>query len=93
MSDEDVPQITAADLCQERPFLHLSACVREAGHDKKCVFAKGTNTGASLTLYEKGRGHTFRAIYELELEPGTRLSRIEAYALLALAELQRMRLP
>jgi hypothetical protein len=91
--DPSERELTAADLCPERPFPHLSACVREVGHDEKCVFAKGSAAGSSLTLYEKGRGHTFRAIYELELEPGTRVSRTEACALLWVAEQHRMRLP
>lgn len=79
------PELT---LCDERPFPALSACVREAGHKEKCVFARGTGNGAAVTLYEKGRGHTFRAIYELELKPGARVSRAEACALLAVAEAQ-----
>lgn len=86
-------ELTTADLCEERPHRHLSACVRERGHSQKCVYAKGTQGGASLTLYEQGRGHTFRAIYELELEPGTKLGRVAACALLTVAEMHRMRLP
>lgn len=82
MSDE--PEII---LCDERPFPNLSACVREAGHDAKCVFARGR--GDHVTLYERGRGRTFKAIFELELKRGARLNREEAHAMLAVAELLR----
>lgn len=81
--------MTEPKLCEERPFPALSACVREAGHEEKCVFARGARSGSAVTLYEKGRGHTFKAIYELELEPGASLSRSEAAALLAGAEARR----
>lgn len=84
-------EFTVESLCPERPFPALSACVRERGHDpkkQKCVFAKYA-TPTRLSLYEKGRGHTFHAIFDLELKPGARVSRTEAAALLAVAELQR----
>lgn len=79
------------ELCSEKPSAVRSACVREAGHEGKCVFARGNRAGSAVTLYEKGRGQTFRAIYELELMPGSRLSRVEVGALLAAAEAARRR--
>lgn len=87
MTDDE--EITADDLCPLRPFPHLSACIRLRDHEGRCRFAKGTSTGAALTIYEQGRGHSFRAIMNLTLERGARLSRVEAHAAVEALELAR----
>ena len=74
-------------LCPQRPFPHLSACVREDGHDGKCVFARGER--AVLNFYEQGRGRTFRLVVHADLKPGPKPTRMEAAALYAILSTER----
>lgn len=76
-------------LCSERPFEALSACVREAGHEERCVFCRTTPDGSALTFYEAtARGGGFRAKIRADLEPGERPGREQAAAVLAIREAQ-----
>jgi hypothetical protein len=77
-------------LCTERPFPALSACVREAEHEGRCVFCRGTADGGALTFYEPTpRGAGFKALIRADLKPGERLNRTEAAALFAYLEAAR----
>lgn len=86
----------SAVLCPKRPFRQLSACLREEGHDGRCVFAKGTPGGrhreegsSALTFYEQAaRGRSFRALAHADLQPGARPTRREAAALWAFVEMR-----
>lgn len=80
--------MTEMVLCPERPFPALSACVREEGHDGRCVFARGTERGDAITFYEATpRGAGFKAIVHADLEEdGTRVARKGAAVMWAMLD-------
>jgi hypothetical protein len=82
------PDVSA--LCERRPYPALSACLREAGHDGQCVFAKGSpggrGRGASAVDFfrESPRGQTFSRVAHADYQG--RPSRTDAAALWAIIE-------
>jgi hypothetical protein len=91
-------ELTLEDLCVERPWRHLSACLLERDHAGPCIFAKALrgDTGrggvAAVNFYRRGRGATFHLETHADLEHHpARLGRLECAALWAIAATQRKR--